>query len=77
MVGHLIYLAVEHVDCSVPEKLKMTESLDALTADTLRVIFSAKNAMEASEFLSMCIFSTTIPKYNVADGAPYPKQLTS
>ena len=56
------YLAVEQADIPISEKERMTKSLDALTADTLRVIFSAKNAMEASEFLAMCIFSTAIPK---------------
>lgn len=48
------YLAVEHENTSVPEKQRMTKSLDALTADTLWVIFTAKNAMEATEFLAMC-----------------------
>ena len=39
------------------------ESLDALTSNTLRVIFNAKNAMEAYEFFAMCNFSSTIPRH--------------
>ena len=56
------YLAVEQANTPILVKERMTKSLDALIVDTLCVIFSAKNAMEASKFLAMCIFSTAIPK---------------
>lgn len=56
------YLAVESVDASIDEKHRMKGPLDSLTGDTLRVIFSAQNAMEASEFLAKCTFTRRIPK---------------
>ena len=56
------YLAVEQAYTPILKKERMTKSLDTLTADTLHVIFNAKNAMEASEFLAMCIFSIAVPK---------------
>jgi hypothetical protein len=36
------YLVVEHANTCIPEKQRMTESLDALTADTLRVIYQCQ-----------------------------------
>jgi hypothetical protein len=50
------YLAIATAKISDVEKRIMKIALDNLTVESLQVIFSRKNAMEATEFLSKCIF---------------------
>ena len=40
----------------------MKTALNNLAADSLRVVFSGKNAMEATEFLSKCTFTSKVPQ---------------
>ena len=40
----------------------MKIALDNLTADSLLVVFSGKNAIEATEFLNKCTFTSKVPQ---------------
>ena len=53
------YLAVTAITDT--KKRIITSALNNLTAENLQVMFSGKNAMEASKFLKKCTFTSRIP----------------
>ena len=56
------YLAIDAAKTSNVKLQSMKTALDNLIADSLQVVFSGKNAMEAADFLNKCTFTSKVPQ---------------